>query len=299
MWSPKRNSRGDHIRPYDLMRSIRPGDIVFSFADSLIKAIGIANSYCYEFPKPTEFGNAGQNWGNNGWRVDVAFKEIINPIKPKSHINILRPYLPGIYSPLQNNGNGNQSYLFDISQDLAIVLAQLMERWVVDLVKGDMVLDLPNVDSSLENTKVWEDSIEESIQADLDIPDTVRETLVQSRVGQGLFRKELLLIEPACRVTGVNNPVHLVASHTKPWRDSSNEERLDPENGFMLTPTIDHLFDRGFISFKNNGDLIVSPVAHRESMRKMGLPENHKLNVGDFTYGQKKYLNWHRDSILL
>ena len=40
---------------------------------------------------------------------------------------------------------------------------------------------------------------------------------------------------------------HLVASHTKPWRDSTNEERLDGENGLLLTPTIDHLFDKGFI----------------------------------------------------
>jgi putative restriction endonuclease len=68
-------------------------------------------------------------------------------------------------------------------------------------------------------------------------------------------------IENRCRVTGVNNPVHLVGSHCKPWRDSSNEERLDGENGLLLRPTIDHLFDRGFIGFENSGELIVSPVA--------------------------------------
>jgi len=76
-----------------------------------------------------------------------------------------------------------------------------------------------------------------------------------------------------------------------------------PLVGFVQTATFSTglalLCLGGFISFKNNGDLIVSSVAHRESMRKMGLPENHKLNVGDFTYGQKNYLNWHRDSILL
>jgi putative restriction endonuclease len=63
----------------------------------------------------------------------------------------------------------------------------------------------------------------------------------------------------------VTNPIHLVASHCKPWRDSSNEERINGENGLLLTPTIDHLFDRGFIGFEDNGTLILSPVAHRPS----------------------------------
>ena len=54
---------------------------------------------------------------------------------------------------------------------------------------------------------------------------------------------------------------HLIASHVQPWRDSNNEERLDGENGLLLTPTVDHLFDKGFISFENTGQLIVSPVA--------------------------------------
>jgi len=299
MWSPKRNKIGGHDRSYDLMRTIRPGDIVLSFANGLIKAIGITNSYCYEFPKPTEFGNAGSNWNDIGWRIDVAFKEFTNPIRPKDHINALRPLLPEIYSPLQNNGNGNQAYLFDISEDLVLGLAHLMERWVVDLVKGNMVLDLPKIESSVLNIMKWEDSIEKSIESNQDIPVTVRETLVKSRIGQGQFRKDLLLIEPACRVTGVDNPAHLIASHTKPWRDCNNEERLDPENGFMLTPTIDHLFDRGFVSFENSGDLIISPIAHKDSMHKMGFIEESKINVGGFTDGQKSYLDWHRDSILL
>jgi len=63
-------------------------------------------------------------------------------------------------------------------------------------------------------------------------------------------------IESRCRITGVENPVDLVASHCKPWRDSTNEERLNGENGLLMTPSIDHLFDRGFIGFEDNGKLI-------------------------------------------
>jgi hypothetical protein len=64
-----------------------------------------------ESPNPIEFGNAGQNWENIGWKVKVDFTELAQRILPKDHIQILRPLLP--YSPLQPNGNGLQSVLFD------------------------------------------------------------------------------------------------------------------------------------------------------------------------------------------
>ena len=95
-------------------------------------------------------------------------------------------------------------------------------------------------------------------------------------------------IERRCRVTGVTHLEHLRASHCKPWRDASNEERLDGENGLLLTPNADHLFDRGFIGFENNGDVLISPVADRESLARMGLDTNRAINVGHFGDGQKR-----------
>jgi putative restriction endonuclease len=74
---------------------------------------------------------------------------------------------------------------------------------------------------------------------------------------------------------------------------------LNPENGFMLTPTVDHLFDKGFISFDDNGDLLVSSVADKESLRKMKIPVDSVANVGIFTSGQKQFLEWHREYLLL
>jgi putative restriction endonuclease len=106
-------------------------------------------------------------------------------------------------------------------------------------------------------------------------------------------------IEERCRITKVNNPVHLVASHCKPWRDSTNQERLNGENGLLLTPSIDHLFDRGFIGFEGNGTLIISPVAHRPSLERMGIETNAAVNVGGFTAGQREFLDFHREKVLL
>lgn len=72
------------------------------------------------------------------------------------------------------------------------------------------------------------------------------------------------------------------ASPIKPWRHSSNEERLKGENGFLLTPSIDHLFDPGFVSFKNDGRLLICPRAHAESLARMGVPTREALYVGQF-----------------
>jgi putative restriction endonuclease len=123
--------------------------------------------------------------------------------------------------------------------------------------------------------------------------------IIRARRGQGIFKQRVIEIEQCCRVTGVTNPVHLIASHCKPWRDSNNAERLNGENGLLLTPSIDHLFDRGFIGFEDNGTLIISPVAHRPSLERMGIDTQKVVNVGGFREGQKQFLEFHRNSVLL
>src|SRR5258707_11719500 len=106
-------------------------------------------------------------------------------------------------------------------------------------------------------------------------------------------------LEKFCRITKVEKLEHLRAGHCKPWQVSNNEERLNGENGLLLTPSIDHLFDRGFIGFEGDGRLIISPVAHRPSLLKMGIEVSGEVNVGQFTAGQRHFLEYHRDLVLL
>lgn len=141
--------------------------------------------------------------------------------------------------------------------------------------------------------------MKQEILGDPSIATTEKQAIVLARRGQGLFRQRVSEIEVRCRVTGVSNPEHLRASHCKPWRDSNNDERLDGENGLLLTPSIDHLFDRGFISFGAEGNLIVSPVAHKPSLERMGVRTTEVVKVGRFSEGQRRFLEYHRDSVLL
>ena len=278
------------------MREVSPGDLIFSFKDTRIVAIGIAQSYCWENPKPLEFGTAGQNWENVGWKVKVEFTELKNIIRPKDHMTVLGPYLPEKYSPLQPNGNGLQSvYLTELPKPLAEMLMGLIGQEVAALsLTAQTVKPVP-----ADDLDYWEHKLELDIVGDSSVRETERLAIVRARVGQGLFKERVSMIETKCRITGVENPVHLVASHCKPWRDSTNEERLDGENGLLLTPSIDHLFDRGFIGFENNGKLIISPVAHRPSLERMGVETQQLVNVGGFSSGQKQFLDFHRNSVFL
>jgi putative restriction endonuclease len=283
------------------MREVAPGDRVFFFVDTRIVALGIVTSYCYESPKPAEFGGVGLNWESIGWRVRVNFASLQNKIRPKDHIDLLRGLLPSRYSPLQESGSGIQSvYLRELPPALADVLIGLIGK-EASLLSQQTVESALQKPMQVENAdlEVWEHHVESTIESDRQIPATEREALIVARRGQGLFKQRVMEIETRCRITGVTNPVHLRASHCKPWRDSNNEERLNGENGLLLTPTIDHLFDRGFISFEDSGVLIVSPVADAPSLTRMGVATDRIINVGTFTEGQRQFLDHHRESVLL
>jgi putative restriction endonuclease len=299
LWSPKRNANGVRNPFYESMREVAPGDLIFSFVDTRIQAISIAESYCYESPRPEEFGDAGLNWGKIGWRIRVRFVRMENLVRPKEHMTLLRPLLPERYAPLQQNGNGIQSiYLTELPDAFAATLIALIgpeARAAQESAAGaDASMTAPNAD-----LEIWEHHIEREVDGNTTIPATEREALITARRGQGLFKQRVMLIERSCRITHVDNPTHLRASHCKPWRDCTNEERLNGDNGLLLTPSIDHLFDRGFISFQDNGSLIVSPVADRPSLERMGVPTGAVANVGHFSPGQRRFLEYHRDSVLL
>lgn len=77
--SPKRNADGRRNPFYEFMREVAPGDLVLSFEGTFIRAVGVVQSYCYECPKPADFGTAGPNRENIGGKVDVYYRD---PEKP-------------------------------------------------------------------------------------------------------------------------------------------------------------------------------------------------------------------------
>ncbi|WP_250481197.1 hypothetical protein [Caballeronia sp. GAOx1] len=127
LWSPKKKKDGTRNYFYDTMTQAQVGDMVMSFSDTRIKAIGIVKSLAVSAPKPTEFGSAGAQWSDDGWFVEVGYQELANNIRPADHMEILRPLLPERYSPLQATGNGNQGvYLTQLPKAMTEALGSLI-----------------------------------------------------------------------------------------------------------------------------------------------------------------------------
>lgn len=290
MWSPMREKDGARNQAYENMKEVAPGDLIFCHFDSNIAALGTAKSYCYSFQRPEEFHD--QNRGNEqGWKIDVEYKSGIKKLYVKPHYSELLPLLPKKYSPLAKDGQAAMKlYLTKVSPELADKLMALLEITQNDFPEI-MVTDFPvkNVQGLDEKRALDE------LEKDKSIPETMRISLCSSRIGQGTFRDRLCEIENKCRITGISNKSFLIASHIKPWKDSNNEERLDGHNGFLLSPNIDRLFDRNFISFCDAGKLLVSPLLSNDELKQFGLQEG--VFIGSLSVRQRKYLEFHRSRL--
>tara|TARA_Y100001937_G_C7097130_1_gene320633 strand:+ start:31 stop:1164 length:1134 start_codon:yes stop_codon:yes gene_type:complete len=146
---------------------------------------------------------------------------------------------------------------------------------------GEFLADLGQVDVTTD--------VDDILQSD-DLTTTEKSMLVSARVGQGQFRQRLFEQWDGCAVTGYMMPAMLVASHIKPWRSSTNMERLDPNNGLLLLANLDKAFDRGFISFEDNGQIIISTQLERPQV--LGISQHMRLSVREQNI---KYLQYHRE----
>ena len=121
---------------------------------------------------------------------------------------------------------------------------------------------------------------------------TEKETLVLARMGQGKFRAELIKICGKCAISGYSDASLLVASHIKPWRDSNDIEKLDPYNGLLLLPNYDKLFDKGLISFGENGLIMISPLLIND--KTLNINVGIKIKLGSKSFG---YMKYHRENV--
>jgi putative restriction endonuclease len=185
IWSPKTEKNGARSQFYINLTLVSPGDIVFSYANAKIIAIGVAVSNYAEQSKPEEFGNKGENWANIGWIVPIEWRRLFQPFSPKVYIGDIAPLLPNGYSPINLSGNGNQKcYLAQISNGLADLLFSIISKQ--NITVKDQIDDLKKDIKS-------ESELQELIKSNIEV--TEKEQLTMARVGQGLFKKRLLELE--------------------------------------------------------------------------------------------------------
>ena len=288
LWSPMRNANGARNQTYENMRLVRPGDVVFSYAHGRIGAIGRVTEAATACPKPDEFGDVGGYWSNEGWMVEVDFRDTPRALQPAQAIDVIGPLLPTRYSPIQRNGHGNQGcYLAAISDALGHLL--------LALTGADQMSDVARAPLSDADENSRPDVLEDihRVETDDSLTVTQRLQLAKARVGQGLFRKRVIVLDGACRVTGVTDTRVLVASHIKPWREASNADRLNGNNGILLSPHVDALFDEELVSFEDNGAMLVHPSLSHEVLYKWSIDPAKR--VEPFRSQQHAFLARHRE----
>lgn len=276
------------------MRGAAPGDVVLSFAGGLIRYVGYVEDYASPAPKPDSFGSTGHYWDDEGWLLPVLWEPLATPVRPKDHIKELGPLLPDKYSPIQpGTGNGNQvAYLAEVGREVYEFLIGPL-----GIPDSGYEVEASQVDAPLARI---DDAIQAIIRDDPGLDATTKEQVVKSRYGQGLFRQSIFNFESSCRLTKVSNPRLLIASHIKPWRLCENSiERLDGANGLLLTPHVDRLFDRGFISFEDDGDVMLSRKLDHVDLDRLGLSEACANGCGVFHPKQANYLDYHRNNVFL
>jgi hypothetical protein len=284
MWAPKKQRDGNSLRSYDLMLDIQLGDVVFSHYKGKIVARGFVTKSAISSDQPLDLLKVGEGvWNKDGWLVEVEFVRTPNFFSPKEKFSEVSLLLLEEYpKPIASNGNASQkNYLTKISPALAVLINESLAAGPLEAFSSDVYLD-----------EVTHDLTELVGVGLADLP-TEKWQEVLARRGQGVFRSRVRNFEKKCRVTGVQDPRLLIASHIKPWKDSTNLERLNGANGLMLSPHVDNLFDAGLMTFGRTGKVFFSSSVANDEIVRWHLDQ--VTDVGKFSALQTVFLEFHND----
>jgi hypothetical protein len=273
LWAPRTDIAGRPRFFWTNMLEVQPGDTIFSYVHGKIVAVSSAQSKGVEAKRPQELPGELE-WRDEGWQLYTNYVDLTAPLSKEAYLQEIRPMLPAKYNPFSRTDRGNQGYLYSLPPRAG--------RFLIDHIDGVA----PGL-SHKENGTAAEDTP----------PVTSRLSNVELRVGHGKFRAEVRQRwGGVCSVTGVGLDGLLVASHIKPWRDANDHERLDPDNGLLLSPAYDALFDKGYIGFRPTGDVVFSPSLNPEQAKLLGVAQDAK--VEGLSDGNKEYLAYHLREVL-
>lgn len=229
-------------------------------------------------------------WEERMHKVEMLDEVIEFNIQDQSHLEGTRGYV-------NSNGKGYK-IIREISLPLVsyITTMQLSETKGTPIYYWKLFADFDAI-SDKQNALVFKygKKQEEEQPKVKEDPKTVR--LRQARVGQGEYRSKLLEECPFCPITMINDERLLIASHIKPWVASNDKERIDPKNGFMLSPLYDKLFDRGFITFTEDRRVLISNWLSPRNKERIGIKDHEFFQLLPLDEERNKYLDFHRQSV--
>lgn len=273
LWAPAYsiNKNGNKIvnAGWKNVPKVKKGDILFCHTDNSIVFLAEAISDAYAADRPAE--RKYYKWQKDGYRVDVLLNKLTTVVPKNLFLeDFFYLYNDETVPKLLNKSGGlNEQYMVSLSDAGGVFILDQINQFnpFVD------VNHLSNIDVERQPTS--------------------KMTRVSQRIGQDKFRKDVLgLWGNKCAVTGIDVLPLITASHIHSWQLSNDVERLDKYNGIPLSPNIDKLFDKGLISFADDGVLLRSPKLSVLVLEKLGL--NEKLKLRCVFKENLKYLKKHR-----
>ncbi len=223
------------------------------------------------------------------WRFDVAFGEAGYPPFQRDQDAAARyghalRFLDFLIEQAPNHGVQLQHRL-----EAQGVVWCLGGGWKGYVEFGDLTIAAPE-DDEIDDAEAAR--LVENAAQGRELTETEKMTLVLSRRGQGQFRNDLISLWGRCAITGCRDVRLLRASHLKPWKKSSNAQRLDPFNGLLLAPHLDIALDCGLITFTDDGRIQFSSNLSSADCRCLGIGRSMKLSYVDRRH--REYLRFHR-----
>ncbi|MCZ2259961.1 HNH endonuclease [Sporosarcina sp. G11-34] len=285
IWASKLDSSGMVSHSWERMTEVNEGDRVFHYVKRNIVAVSVATTGCQLAYRPVNLQNY-ESWNNKGYLVELDYHELEIPINIPSNFDNILPHLPIKYSPFQTNADGNQGYLYPCNEELSIELLELIGDLNI-YQEDDVQLELAigTVRPTERNTFIPL------------IFETESEAKAMIRLGRKKFRENLIpLWEHQCALCGIELPALLLASYSKPWKDSTELERLDPYNGILLCSNHGMLYEKGFIAFDGQGRLHISTKVPPGDYEKYGIHTKMKIARKE---ENKPYFRWHKRHLFL
>ena len=268
LWAPKRGKKNQTQVYWSNMERVQPGDLIFAGADNAIRALAEVPSPAYTAERPDPRDD--QFWYGEGWRLDVVYTDLPAPFRYADWVPNIVQELPARHSPFREDGSPNQGYLYELPLSVGEYVVEQLAKLGADVVASAHAVAPAGPGGETE-----------------------RQILSSARIGQGKFRDDLLKRwSGKCAVSGVARAELLRASHIKPWSASNNVERLDPDNGLLLSAAYDAAFDAYLISFADDGTLLLAEDFAPVEAEAAGLNLSAHLDLS--LSHSRSYLSDHR-----
>ncbi|MFJ7935626.1 HNH endonuclease [Sporosarcina sp. NPDC096371] len=283
IWSREQDSGGSLPHSWLRVMEVNEGDRIFHYVKGDIVAISVATSDCQAARRPSSKPHDAE-WEGNGYLVELDYHELEVPVNVRSKFDVILPLLPIKYSPFQADANGNQGYLYPCNEELSIKLLELIsDSNIYQVDEEQLELAIGTVRQTERNTFIPM------------LAETETEVKTKIRLGKQKFRQGLLpLWAQKCALCDIELPELLRASYSKPWKDSTDFERVDPSNGVLLCCNHHALYENGLIAFDGQGRLHISSQIPEEDYEKYGIRPKMKIARNE---KNKPFYKWHKRNV--